>query len=199
MGCVSSTEKQVPFASAHADNKPTTTTTNNTKYPIYGSASIMKSKAHGTSDTPVQNNLRWACDKKTADRICNYNRHYAEHFGYFTHKRAFMEELSKTKKMTFYDSNTGLPLFEAPVNRTWREFWEESKQHGWPSFRDEEVDWENVRCLRGGEVVSLAGTHLGHNLPDKKGNRYCINLVSIAGRPVEREEPVEKAETAPSQ
>ena len=32
-------------------------------------------------------------------------------------------------------------------------------------------------------MVSLEGTHLGHNLPDKKGNRYCINLVSIAGNP----------------
>jgi peptide methionine sulfoxide reductase MsrB len=26
----------------------------------------------------------------------------------------------------------------------------------------------------------------GHNLPDWKGNRYCINLVSVAGRPVEK-------------
>ena len=34
-----------------------------------------------------------------------------------------------------------------------------------------------------GEAVSLAGTHLGHNLPDRKGNRYCINLVSVAGTP----------------
>jgi hypothetical protein len=24
---------------------------------------------------------------------------------------------------------------------------------------------------------------LGHNLPDAKGNRYCINLVSVAGSP----------------
>jgi hypothetical protein len=32
--------------------------------------------------------------------------------------------------------------------------------------------------------VSLDGTHLGHNLPDEKGNRYCINLVSVAGNPV---------------
>jgi peptide methionine sulfoxide reductase MsrB len=51
----------------------------------------------------------------------------------------------------------------------------------------------------------LAGTHLGHNLPDKKGNRYCINLVSIAGRPLEEqadEEQVddeeEEAETTPN-
>ena len=32
-------------------------------------------------------------------------------------------------------------------------------------------------------TVSLTGTHLGHNLPDRNGNRYCINLVSVAGRP----------------
>jgi hypothetical protein len=48
---------------------------------------------------------------------------------------------------------------------------DESKSHGWPSFRDEEVVWENVRCLTDGEAVSMSGTHLGHNLPDDKGNR----------------------------
>ena len=31
--------------------------------------------------------------------------------------------------------------------------------------------------------MSVDGTHLGHNLPDKKGSRYCINLVSVAGNP----------------
>ena len=57
--------------------------------------------------------------------------------------------------------------------------------HNRPSFRDEEVVWENVRVLKGsGETVSLDGTHLGHNLPDRAGNRYCINLVSIAGNPI---------------
>ena len=30
--------------------------------------------------------------------------------------------------------------------------------------------------------IFIIGTHLGHNLPDRK-NRYCINLVSVAGRP----------------
>ena len=43
--------------------------------------------------------------------------------------------------------------------------------HGWPSFRDQEVVWENVRALNDGETVSLTGTHLGHNLPDSSGNR----------------------------
>ena len=64
---------------------------------------------------------------------------------------------------------------------SYQEFLDESIAHGWPSFRDEEVVWENVRCLANGEAVSLVGTHLGHNLPDRKGNRYCINLVSVAG------------------
>ena len=48
-----------------------------TTYPIYGEESIMRPKAHGTSEKPVQENLRWGCDWKTADRICNFNRHYA--------------------------------------------------------------------------------------------------------------------------
>ena len=49
--------------------------------------------------------------------------------------------------------------------------------------RDNEVNWEHVRVLPDGETVSTAGTHLGHNLPDSKGNRYCINLVCVAGNP----------------
>ena len=53
------------------------------------------------------------------------------------------------------------------------------------SFRfGSQVVWENVRILKGsGETVSVDGTHLGHNIPDRKGNRYCINLVSVAGKP----------------
>jgi len=105
-------------------------------------------------------------------------------------------------------SVTGKPLFVAPIGRTAEDFIAESEVHGWPSFRDQEVVWDNVRVLKGiGETVSLDGTvsslpflrlckllfslpvyidfsllslnastpsslqHLGHNLPDKKGNR----------------------------
>ena len=87
------------------------------------------------------------------------------------------------KEITFYDSNTGNPLFTAPRGRSWEEFVAESRSHGWPSFRDEETNWDYVRVLPDGESVSVDGTHLGHNLPDSKGNRYCINLVSVAGKP----------------
>ena len=73
----------------------------------------------------------------------------------------------------------------APIGRTAEEFIAESEYHGWPSFRDQEVVWDNVRVLKDGETVSVDGTHLGHNLPSKdKRNRYCINLVSVAGNPV---------------
>ncbi len=38
----------------------------------------MSPKAHGTSEKPVMKDLKWGCDYDTADRICNFNRHYAE-------------------------------------------------------------------------------------------------------------------------
>ncbi len=142
----------------------------------------------GTSNTPVQENLRWKCDRKTADNICNFNRHYAEHRGYWQ-STTFLEEARKEYEangiVKFYDSNTGKLLFEAPKGRSFEEFIQESLSHGWPSFRDEEVVWDNMRVLPNGESVSVDGTHLGHNLPDSRGSRYCINLVSVAGNPAD--------------
>ncbi len=151
-------------------------------YPVMGSESLMSPKAHGTSHHPVQDDLRYGCDRKVADHVCNFNRHYAEHAGYFL-KTEWLHSISHEVATTYYDSNTGSPLFHAPVNRSFEEFMRESRAHGWPSFRDEEVNWTYVRVLPDGECVSIDGTHLGHNIPDARGNRYCINLVSIAGNP----------------
>ena len=137
----------------------------------------------GTSATPVQKDLRWNCDAQTADRICNFNRHYAEFAGYWEQTSFLKEESEASGEISFYDSNTGNELFTAPKGRSFEQFVKESRVHGWPSFRDDEVNWDYVRVLPDGEAVSVDGTHLGHNLPDKNGNRYCINLVSVAGRP----------------
>ena len=41
---------------------------------VMGDESIMNPKQHGTSAVPVQENLRWNCDRKVADNICNFNR-----------------------------------------------------------------------------------------------------------------------------
>ena len=129
--------------------------------------------------------MRWNCDVQTADRICNFNRHYAEYAGYWE-TTSFLKTYdadmdAESGEINFYDSNTGKLLFMAPRGRTMEEFVAETKSHGWPSFRDEETNWDYVRCLKNGEAVSVDGTHLGHNLPDRSGNRYCINLVSVAG------------------
>mmetsp|Transcript_22256 Transcript_22256/g.68605 ORF Transcript_22256/g.68605 Transcript_22256/m.68605 type:complete len:148 (-) Transcript_22256:2387-2830(-) len=145
----------------------------------------MSEKSHGTTDAPVQQDLRWGANRETADRICCYNRHFAEQSGYWTKTRFLVEARKAELPVEFYDSVTGKRLFVAPLGRSLNAFVQESNEHGWPSFRDPEVDWSEVRCLPNGECVSLAGTHLGHNLPDRKGNRYCINLVSVAGRPAD--------------
>jgi len=158
------------------------------EYPgaVMGTEDIMSQKEHGTSKTPVQKNLRWNCDNKKADQICNFNRHYAEYAGYWERETSFLQEEAATEgEIDFYDSNTGNKLFTAPRDRSYEQFVKESRVHGWPSFRDSEVNWDYVRVLPDGEAVSIDGTHLGHNLPDSKGNRYCINLVSVAGRPKE--------------
>ena len=183
----------------------------------------MAPKAHGSTAAPVQKNLKWNVDRKTADRICCFNRHAAEYRGYFQAESRYLAEVSRDEPTIYYDSVTGKPLFVAPVGRSFDQFLAESQVHGWPSFRDEEVVWENMRVLKAsGEAVSADGTHLGHNvrvprrssfltllpllfsrssdgyacgdewmpltrvlwqIPDAKGNRYCINLVSVAGQP----------------
>eukprot|EP00457_Paulinella_chromatophora_P006350 gb/GEZN01006368.1/.p1 GENE.gb/GEZN01006368.1/~~gb/GEZN01006368.1/.p1 ORF type:complete len:528 (+),score=66.90 gb/GEZN01006368.1/:83-1585(+) len=153
------------------------------KYPIVGPEDLMSKKAHGTCPTGVQDPLRWNLDVKLADRISCYNRHFAENSGYFTSQDEYLEEGREKQQIAYYDPVSGAELFVAPKGRSWKEYESESRIHGWPSFRDNEVNWENVRTLKNGETVSLTGTHLGHNLPDSKGNRYCINLVSIAGNP----------------
>jgi hypothetical protein len=133
---------------------------------VPGEESIMSQKEHGTSHTPVQSNLRWGCDESTADRICNYNRHWAEQGGYWE-STSFLTETAEAQAseqpVIFYDSNTGEKLYTAPLDRSWADFIAESKKHGWPSFRDNEVNWDVVRVLKNGETVSVDGTHLGKN------------------------------------
>ena len=157
-------------------------------------SSIMSPKAYGTSSVPIQSVLNWNCDTTLANQICNHNRRYAERSGYF--RSTSLVQLLQEQQI-FYDSNTGIRLFTV-ANRSKDEFLEESTKHGWPSFRDADVHWENVRVLPGGETVSMDGTHLGHNLPDEHGNRYCINLVCVAGNPpvdcVEGEDCLDDAE-----
>lgn len=43
-------------------------TNTNSQYPVIADESVMSKKAHGTSEKPVQKDLRWKCDFDTADR-----------------------------------------------------------------------------------------------------------------------------------
>merc|ERR1719273_98470 len=51
--------------------------------PVMGGEDIMKQKEHGTTEKPVQEELRWNVDRQTADRIVSFNRHWAERAGYW--------------------------------------------------------------------------------------------------------------------
>ena len=79
----------------------------------------------------------------------------------------------------------GRPVFQAPFSRKDEELYAETKYYGWPSFRDDEVNWDNCRVIKEtNELVTIDGVHLGKNKPDSKGNRYCVNLSSISGSPI---------------
>lgn len=103
----------------------------------YGDESIMSQKGHGTSANPVQSNLQYGVSEKLADKICNFNRQFAEFAGYFRSTSFEDVVLASKGPVTFYDSVTGKPLFVAPINRSAEDFIQESEIHGWPSFRDD--------------------------------------------------------------
>ena len=144
---------------------------------------VMRARAFGTCAAQPPRALRWGASAETADAICCHNRRGAERAGYFAELAAFPSSLGEGETLSFFDTATGALLFVAPgPSRTYAQFYAESRAHGWPSFRDDEVASARVVVLDDGETVSVNGTHLGHNLPDAHGNRYCIDLVCVAGR-----------------
>jgi hypothetical protein len=78
------------------------------EYPVHGSREIMKKKKHGTSEKPVMKNLRFGCDYKLADKICNFNRHFAENAGYFK-KTSWLSEVDGHAETTYYDRSRSSP------------------------------------------------------------------------------------------
>ena len=88
------------------------------------------------------------------------------------------QHMNSSGETTFYDPVCGIPLFIVPRGRNFSSFMEETKNHGWPSFRDEELVDGNVfnETNKGGRGVrSKCGTHLGDNLPEGGKNRYCLD------------------------
>jgi len=140
---------------------------------------------------PVQANLRYNIssikfnDETLTEAICcNNDAGIAEPQFLFQNVGLF-DRISSTGITTFYDPVCGLPLFRAPIGRSFEDWKSETEEHGWPSFRDAELVKENV-VIDGQIVSSRCGTRLGDNLPDSSGNRYCLDLVCLAGNPVRR-------------
>jgi hypothetical protein len=60
------------------------------------------------------------------------------------------------------------------------EFLVESRAHGWPSFRDQEVNWDLVRCLPDGETVSVDGELVVHWLDLVGWYIWMSRLVTVS-------------------
>ena len=137
---------------------------------VRGDDALMSRKAHGSSAYPVQAQLRWGCDAELADRICCFNRRFAEPRGYWqlTRLAAALRDAVATPPhgeggaLTFFDSVSARPLFQLPLTSadgSLAEFEEASTTHGWPSFREGQVDWRHVRVLSDGEVGERVHVH----------------------------------------
>jgi len=133
--------------------------------------------------------LEYGCEphrQRLHEICCKVPQQWAERSGFQDSVNFFGQLEAKygvPSEVVFYDSQCGIPLYVAPRGRTYAEWKQESISHGWPSFREKEVVHENVKMEPGynGELVSKCNTHLGHNLPDYKGRRDCVNLMCMAG------------------
>ena len=62
-------------------NPDTARTSTQPSVPSLPIATISTPSEHGTCERAVQANLRWGCDDETSNKVCCFNRHYAEHSG----------------------------------------------------------------------------------------------------------------------
>jgi len=158
-------------------------------------------KEYDTCNAGVQSNLRYnismfttpdgvpvnvSSTESLATAICCDKRTKV-----FAEPRSLYEVVSLFKEMrkndgptTFYDSVSGEPLFIAPRGRTQEDFENDTTEHGWPSFRPDELIKSNVFTDKDGFVYAKSsGAHLGSYLPDAQGPRWCLDLVCLAGNP----------------
>jgi len=153
------------------------------------SGPVQANLRYNMSGRPISAGLPVQDPKETlAEAICcdKVYHGYAETSG--TYKLPTVElfkNMNQKGETTFYDPVCGIPLFIVPRGRTLANFQEETTEHGWPSFRDEEVVKGNVFNETDGlgGMRSKCGTHLGDNLPDDTGNRYCLDLSCVSGNP----------------
>lgn len=131
-------------------------------------------------------------DELLSDAICCDNKYkgYAEPNGFYKFPDiGLFRKVDSSGITTFFDSVCGLPVFKAPVGRSFDSWMSDTEAHGWPSFNSQELIVENTYknlSSTGIELVySSCGTYLGGNEGDGNGNdRYCIDLSCISGKSV---------------
>ena len=120
---------------------------------VRGGDDLMAPNAHGSAAAPVQQRLRWSCDRELADRICCFNRHFAEPRGHFEltglltwilercatspdgcqEACATSSSVSGSPALAFFDSVSGKRLFQLSSRtgaRSPQAFVAESVTHG---------------------------------------------------------------------
>jgi len=123
-------------------------------------------------------------DESLAQAVCCDTQftNYPEPRNFYVDHQLFLR-LDKDGVNTFYDSACGIPVMKAPIGRTFEEFKEDTSEHGWPSFRGEEIIEENITVGDDGlTIFSKCGTKLGTYETDDSGTRACLDLVCISGQ-----------------
>ena len=134
-----------------------------------GGVDCFSNKLIATLSTSI---IHLSTTRTVLHRIASYTtKEFAGYWESTSFLTDFQENIeNESGEVTFYDSGwMGSPLFTVPRDRSWKDFITESQKHGWPSFRDSEVDWDYARVLPGGEMVSVDGSHL-------VSESYCIQV-----------------------
>ena len=167
-------------------------------------APVRPAAQYDTCNAAVQTNLRYNISTLTsaditvpvavdpreslATAICCDNRTQVFAEPRFLFQSPFVDlfkHMNQDGPTIFYDSVCGIPLFKAPMNRSFADFQADTTEHGWPSFRPAEIiDKDSFHTTKDGFVYSKCGTHLGSFLPDDKGDRWCLDTSCLAGNPV---------------
>ena len=130
-----------------------------------------------------------SADELLSEAICcdTAYRNYAEPNGFYKFPDiSLFRKVNSSGVTIFYDVVCGIPLFQAPIDRSFEEWESETKSHGWPSFRTQEMITGNVYVNKSSTssieyVYSACGTYLGTNEADEVGDRFCMDLSCISG------------------
>jgi len=131
--------------------------------------------------TDIQNSLQYGVLSSMSDSCCTQNGttvNYFETIGLF-------QQLNSSTTTTLYDSTCGLPLFQAPIGRSFQEWKDECERSGELRFHEKEAICDNIRVLKSGELISICGTRLGEFISSSSGKDYSVNIACLSGLPIE--------------